>query len=125
MNENSIATRVIEKAIKVHRAMGPGLLESVYEQILCYELRKEGMKVVAQQGIGVVYEEIEMPIGFRADIIVEDKVIIEIKAVEYLIPVHYKQLLTYLRLTDKRLGILLNFNEELMKEGIHRVVNRL
>ncbi|HEX8516745.1 MAG TPA: GxxExxY protein [Bacteroidia bacterium] len=90
--------------------MGPGLLESVYEEIICHELRKREINYSRQHGISVIYDEIKMDLGFRADIIVEDKVIIEIKSVEQLAPVHHKQLFTYLKLTDKRVGLLVNFN---------------
>lgn len=105
--------------------MGPGLLESVYETTLAYELAKRGLQLRRQQAMPVVYESVQMDIGFRADLIVEGKVIVEIKSVEAISPVHRKQLLTYLRVTDKRLGLLINFNVELIKDGITRVVNSL
>ena len=101
------------------------VLESVYETIMAYELQKRGLRVVRQQAVPVVYESIRMDLGFRADLIIENKVVGEIKSVEAIAPVHKKQLLTYLRLTDKRLGLLINFNVELIKNGITRVVNGL
>jgi len=125
MTENEIATAVLDAAFKIHRILGPGLLESVYQATLDFELRKRGLRVVQQVGLPVYYEEIKLELGFRVDFIVADKVIIEIKSVEALAPVHRKQLLTYLRLMNLRLGLLLNFNVELMKQGIQRVVNGL
>ena len=125
MNENEIATAVLDAAFKIHRILGPGLLESVYQATLDFELRKRGLRVVQQVGLPVYYEEIKLELGFRVDLIVADKVIIEIKSVEALAPVHRKQLLTYLRLMNLRLGLLLNFNVELIKHGIQRVVNGL
>jgi len=125
MTENEIATAVLDAAFKIHRILGPGLLESVYQATLDFELRKRGLRVVQQVGLPVYYEEIKLELGFRVDLIVADKVIIEIKSVEALAPVHRKQLLTYLRLMNLRLGLLLNFNVELMKNGIQRVVNGL
>lgn len=111
--------------LKVHRTLGPGLLESVYESAICYELDKLKIKYERQQGIEVVYENIKMDLGFRTDIIVEEKVIVEIKSVDALAPVHHKQLLTYLKLTNFKLGFLVNFNVALIKDGITRIVNKL
>ena len=125
MTENEIATTVVDAAYTIHTRLGPGLLESVYETTLAYELTKRGLTVRRQQAIPVVYESVRMDIGFRADLIVADKVIVEIKSIEAVSPVHRKQLLTYLRLTDKRLGLLINFNVELIKGGLTRVVNNL
>ena len=125
MTENEIAKQIVDVAFKIHTTFGPGLLESVYETIMAYELQKRGLQVRRQQAIPVVYEEVRMDLGFRADLIVEGKVVVEIKSVEAIAPVHKKQLLTYLRLTDKRLGLLINFNVELIKNGISRVVNGL
>ena len=125
MTENEIATIIVDASLKIHRSLGPGLLESVYQATLRYELQKRGLNVVQQVGLPVHYEEVKLEIGFRVDLIVNDKVVIEIKSVEALAPVHRKQLATYLRLMDLRLGLLLNFNVELMKHGIQRVVNRL
>ena len=125
MTENEVATQIVDVAFKIHTTFGPGLLESVYETIMAYELQKRGLRVVRQQAIPVVYESVRMDLGFRADLIIESKVVIEIKSVEAIAPVHKKQLLTYLRLTDKRLGLRINFNVELIKNGITRVVNGL
>jgi len=125
ITENEIATAILDAAFKIHRILGPGLLESVYQATLDCELQKRGLRVVQQVGLPVYYEEIKLELGFRVDLIVADKVIIEIKSVEALAPVHRKQLLTYLRLMNLRLGLLLNFNVELMKNGIQRVVNGL
>lgn len=125
MTENEISKVVVELCLKIHKMFGPGLFESVYEELLCYELQKSGLLYTRQQGIPLVHEEIKLEIGFRADIIIENKVIIEIKSVESLAPVHHKQLLTYLKLTDLKLGLLINFNVELIKNGIHRIVNNL
>ena len=125
MTENEIASQIVDVAYKIHTKFGPGLLESVYEALLIHELRKRGLQVEAQKPIPVIYEDVKLEIGFRADLIVEDKVIVEIKSVESVAPVHKKQLLTYLRLTDKRLGLLINFGENLIKDGITRVANGL
>jgi GxxExxY protein len=125
VTENEIATLILDAAFKIHRTLGPGLLESVYQATLGFELQKRGLRVIQQVGLPVHYEGIKLEIGFRVDLIVADKVIIEIKSVEALAAVHRKQLLTYLRLMNLHLGLLLNFNEELMKNGIQRVVNGL
>jgi GxxExxY protein len=125
MTENEIATAIVNAAYKIHITLGPGLLESVYEAVLTHELEQRGLTVVCQQAIPVVYEGIHLEIGFRDDLIVGGKVIVEIKSVEALAPVHRKQLETYLCLTGKRLGLLINFNVELIRDGIKRVVNRL
>jgi len=126
MTENEIAKEIVDVAFRIHTLYGPGLLESVYETTLAYELQKRGLKVSRQQGIPLVHESIRMNVGFRADLIVESKVVVEIKSIEGgTPPVHKKQLLTYLRLADKRLGLLINFNVDLIKNGISRVVNNL
>ena len=125
MKENEISGILIDVFIKVHSQLGPGLLESVYEEVICFELQKRKLNYKRQQGIEVIYDEIKMEMGFRADVIVEDKVIIEIKSVETLAPVHHKQLLTYLKLTNVKLGLLVNFNVNLVKQGIVRIVNNL
>ena len=124
MTENEIATIVVDAAFRIHTTLGPGLLESVYEAALKYELQKRGLKVLRQFGIPVAYEGLNLGIGFRADLIVGDKVIIEVKSIEVLAAVHRKQLATYLRLMDLRLGLLINFNVDLIRDGIRRVVNR-
>ena len=125
MTENEIAKVVVNSAFKVHTLLGPGLLESVYETVLAYELQKRGLRVVRQQPIPVIYDEIHMDDGFRADLIVEGRLIVELKSLEVIAPVHKKQLLTYLRLSDRRLGLLINFGSEFIKDGITRVVNGL
>jgi GxxExxY protein len=125
IRENQIAAVVVDSVYKIHKTLGPGLLESAYEAILVYELEKRGLKVATQVSVPVVYEAVTLDIGFRADLIVEDLVIVELKSVEKIIPVHKKQLLTYLRLADKRLGLLINFGEEMIKDGISRVANGL
>jgi GxxExxY protein len=125
VTENEIATIILDAAFKIHKTLGPGLLESVYQATLGFEIQRRGLSVVQQVGLPVYYEDIKLELGFRVDLIVSDKVIIEIKSVEALAPVHRKQLLTYLRLMNLRLGLLLNFNVELMKDGIQRVVNGL
>lgn len=125
MNENQIATIIVDACFKVHTVLGPGLLESVYELALSHELQQRGLTVARQIVIPVVYEGITLDEGFRADIIVEDKIIIELKSVESVAPVHKKQLLTYLRLSGKQLGFLVNFGANLIKDGITRVVNGL
>ena len=125
MNENEIASIIVDRCFKIHTTLGPGLLESVYEEILSYELLKQNLCIKRQYPIPVVYESVNMNLGFRADLIVEDKVIIEIKSVEAIAPVHAKQVLTYLKLTNLKLGLLINFNEALIKDGIRRIVNNL
>lgn len=125
MHENEIARHVVNTAFNIHKKIGPGLLESVYERVMQYELEKLGFEIKHQLAVPFVYEEIRMPIGFRADLVVNNKVVIEVKSVEVLAPVHAKQLRTYLIAMDLRLGILLNFNTELIKYGIKRVVNGL
>jgi GxxExxY protein len=118
----AIASGVIECAFRVHRNLGAGLLESVYETCLCHELRKAGFKYVGQAILPVVYDTITLDPGLRLDLLVEDQVIVELKAVEMVLPVHQAQLLTYLKLSGKRLGLLINFNTPLLKDGIRRLV---
>jgi GxxExxY protein len=125
MHENEIARLIVDAAYQIHTSLGPGLLESVYETVLAYELGKRGLAVTRQAPIPVLYEGISFDEGFRADLLVQWKVIVELKSVEKVAPVHKKQLLTYLRLADKRLGLLINFGEALIKNGITRIVNRL
>jgi GxxExxY protein len=125
MTENEISKIIVDCAYKAHTTLGPGLLESVYEKVLAHEIEKNGLRVDKQIAMKVQYNDIVFDEGYRADLIVENKVIIELKSVDALAPVHYKQLLTYLRLADKRLGLLINFNEALIKDGIHRIVNGL
>ena len=123
MTENEIANKVIGLAIDIHSALGPGLLESVYERILAHELEKRGCLVSRQSPIPITYNGITFEEGFRADLIVNNRMIVELKSIEKLLPVHKKQVLTYLRLTGLKLGLLVNFGEELMKSGIHRIIN--
>jgi GxxExxY protein len=125
MTENAIAKEIVDAAFRIHTTLGPGLLESVYDSVLAYELGRRVLRTVRQQAIPVIYESVRIDAGFRADLIVEDKVIVEVKSVELLAPVHKKQLLTYLRLADKRLGLLINFQVALIKDGITRIVNGL
>ena len=125
MTENQIAAAVVDAAFKIHTTLGPGLLESVYESTLEYELRKRGLSVRRQISLPVYYEGLKLELGYRVDLIVGDKVIIEIKSIEALAPIHKRQLLTYLRLANMRLGLLINFNVERIKDGIQRVVNGL
>lgn len=120
--ENLVSYDIRAGAYKVYKKLGPGLLESVYERALVLELQKMGHKVMTQVGIPVVYEAIEMEIGFRLDILVDDLVIIEVKSVDALAPVHFKQVMTYLKLSGKRLGILINFNTDFLKDSIKRIV---
>lgn len=123
MTENEISKIVFECALKVHKNLGPGLLESAYEECMFYELKKSNLKVEKQKALPLVYEEVKLDVGYRIDIIVEDKFIVEIKSVEALNDVHLAQLLTYLKLSDCKLGLLINFNVKLLKEGVRRVVN--
>ena len=125
MNENELSRIIVDRCLKIHRTLGPGLLESVYERILLYEMTNSNIKCKRQVAIPVFYESINMDIGFKADLIMEDKVIVELKSVQNILPVHKKQLLTYLKLTGMKLGLLINFNVELIKNGITRVVNHL
>jgi GxxExxY protein len=125
MTENEISAVVVDAAIAVHRALGPGLLESVYELILAHELRRRGLSVERQVPIAIEYDGIKFDEGFRADIIVEGRVVLELKSIEQTTAAHRKQIQTYLRLTGLKLGLLLNFGEALMKDGITRAVNGL
>jgi GxxExxY protein len=125
MTENEISKVVVNLCFQIHKQYGPGLFESVYEELFCYELSKAGLFFKRQHPVPLVHKEIKMEIGFRADVIVEDKVIVELKSVEALADVHYKQVHTYLKLSDCKLGLLINFNVPLIKDGIHRIVNNL
>jgi GxxExxY protein len=125
MTENEIARIVVDAAYCIHKHFGPGLRETVYEVCLAHELRKRGLEVERQKVISVKYDSIIFDEGFRADLVVDDKVVLEIKSVEQIHRVHEKQLLTYLRLMDNRLGLVVNFNEDLIRDGISRVVNGL
>jgi GxxExxY protein len=125
MHENDIARIIVDSAYTVHTTLGPGLLESVYEAVLAHELERRGFHLDIQQPFPVIYHDVKLDLGFRADIIFNHRVIIEVKSVEAIAPVHAKQLRTYLRLADMRLGLLINFNVDLIKNGITRVVNGL
>jgi GxxExxY protein len=125
MTENEISKLVVDLCFKIHKQYGPGLFESVYEEIFCYEWNKLELNFVRQKGIKVIHDGVDMGIGFKPDLIVNDKVILELKSIEVLAEVHYKQLLTYLKLTNLKLGLLINFKVPLIKDGIHRIVNNL
>ena len=125
MTENELSKQIVDVAYRIHKQYGAGLFESVYEEIFCYELNVLKIPFVRQKGIKVIHDGIDMGIGFVPDIIICDKLIIELKSVENLAEVHYKQLLTYLKLTKIKLGLLINFNVPLIKDGIHRIVNNL
>lgn len=125
MTENDVAKEIVDVAYRAHSIMGPGLFESVYEAILASELEKRGLSVARQQAIPLVYDGTHFEMGFRADLVVQDCVIVEIKSIAEIGALHRKQLLTYLRLADKRLGLLINFNVALIKDGITRIVNGL
>ncbi len=125
MRENEISFAVRGAAFKVYNALGPGLLESVYEVALTYELRKMGHEVKNQVAVPMVYADLKLDVGFRLDLLVDELVIVELKSVEALLEVHHKQLLTYLRLTNKKLGLLINFNAQNLKDNIIRIVNNL
>lgn len=125
MNENELSYKIIGVALKIHRSLGPGLLESVYETALSRDLEEGGLNVRRQVSLPFFYNDIRMEDGFRIDILVNEKVIVEIESVEQLAPVHFSQTLTYLKLSDLKLALLINFNVVALKEGIHRVVNQL
>jgi len=123
MDENQISLDIVQAALCIHKSLGPGLLESVYEECMCRELSLRNLDFKRQKVIPVEYKNIKLECGFRADIVVNDLVIIERKAVENVLPIHKAQLLTYLRITGLKLGLLINFNTMIIKQGIHRVVN--
>ena len=123
--ENRISGASIDCALRVHKALGPGLLESAYEECMLYELRRNGLSVEQQKALPLVYEEVKLDVGYRVDLLVDRKVIIEIKSVDCFTDVHLAQILTYLRLSGCKVGLLINFNVSLIKSGIKRVVNRL
>ena len=125
MTENEISKIVVDVAFQIHTSLGPGLLESVYQKVMVYELRKRGLQVEEELPLPVVWDDVKLEVGFRVDLLVNQKLVIELKSVERVAPVHKKVLLTYLRLSDCKLGLLKNFGEELMKTGISRVVNGL
>ena len=125
MTENEIATTIIDKAMEVHKFLGPGLLESAYESCLFYELIKTGLKVDRQKPMPILYKDISLDTGYRIDLMVEDKVIVELKSVDSLTNIHIAQVLTYLKLSNCRLGLLINFNVKLLKTDIKRIANEL
>lgn len=125
MNENDLSFKIIGAAMELHKTLGPGLLESVYEVALAYDLKALGLEVKTQVPMPLIYKEVKQDIGYRLDILVENKVIIEVKSIENLAPVHFAQTLTYLKLSDKKLALLINFNTKLLKDGIHRIVNNM
>lgn len=125
MSENELSKLIVDCCFKIHKKLGPGLLESVYEEVLSYELTRHSLIHNRQAELPVTYENVRLDAGFRADMVVDNKVIIELKSVENVLPVHKKQLLTYLRLTNMKLGLLVNFNETLIKDGITRIANNL
>ena len=125
MTENEISKIVVDCAIKIHKNLGPGLLESAYEECMYYELKKFGLTVDKQKALPLVYEDIKLEIGYRIDLIIENKVIVEIKSVDTLNDVHLAQILTYIKLSQCKLGLLINFNVAFLKNGIRRVVNNL
>lgn len=125
MTDNEIAKIVLDCAFKVHKALGPGLLENAYEECLCYELKNNNIKFEKQKSLPVIYNDIELECGYRIDIMVEEKVIVELKAVDNIADIHLAQVLTYLKLSGCKLGLLINFNTVLLKDGIKRIVNNL
>ncbi len=125
MTENELAKIIVDVAYQIHTRLGPGLLETVYQAVVLYELRTRGLHVEDEVPLPVIWDDVKLEVGFRVDLFVERKLVIELKSIEKLAPVHKKVLLTYLRLSDSRLGLLINFGEELIKHGISRVVNNL
>ena len=125
MHENDISYQCIGAAIEIHKTIGPGLLESAYENALAFDLKQLGLDVKQQVPMPFIYKEVKQEVGYRIDLLVNNKVIIEVKAVEALAPVHYPQVLTYLKLSDIKLGLLINFNSKTLKDNIHRIVNNL
>jgi len=125
LTENELSRLIVDLCFKIHKQYGPGLFEIVYEEIFSYEWAKNGIPFTRQQAIPLIHEEIKLDAGFRADLIIANKVIIELKSVEVLAPIHFKQVQTYLKLTGLKLAILVNFNVNLIKDGMHRIVNNL
>lgn len=125
MTENEISSKIIGCAIDIHKSLGPGLLESAYQECLFYKLKKEGLRVEKEKAMPLIYEEVHLDCGYRIDLLVENKVVIELKSVEALTDVHMAQTLTYMKLGEYKLGLLMNFNVNLLKHGIKRVVNKL
>jgi GxxExxY protein len=125
MTENDISYKIIGAAIEIHKIIGPGLLESAYENALAYELREMGFDVVQQKAMPFIYKEVRQDVGYRIDLMINNKVIIEVKSIENVAPVHFAQTLTYLRLSNLKLALLINFNSKILKDDIHRIVNNL
>ncbi len=125
LDENQLSRIIFDSSLKVHRTLGPGLLESSYEECLFYELKKSGVEVVKQKPLPLIYEDVKLEIGYRVDLPVENKVVIEVKSVDSLNDIHLAQVLTYLKLSNCKLGMLINFNATMIKDGIRRVVNNL
>lgn len=125
IEENKLSGIILDACIRIHRALGPGLLENAYEECLCYELKQSGIPFERQKPIPIRYNEVSINVGYRADIIVNNKVIIELKSVQRLEPVHFSQIATYLKLTELKLGLLINFNENTLIKGFHRIVNKM
>ncbi len=125
MTENELSYKIIGVALEIHKNIGPGLLESAYENALAFDLNELGLEVRQQVPMPFIYKEVKQDVGYRIDLIVENKVLVEIKSVENLAPVHYAQTLTYLKLSGLKLGLLINFNTKTLKEGIHRIANNL
>ncbi|WP_320111128.1 GxxExxY protein [Draconibacterium orientale] len=125
MNENDLSYKTIGAAIEIHKVVGPGLLESAYENALAFELREIGFEVKQQVSMPFVFKEVKQDVGYRIDLVINDKILVEVKSVETLAPVHYAQTLTYLKLLGLKLGLLINFNISVLKDGIHRIVNNL
>jgi GxxExxY protein len=125
MHENDIAKIIVQTVFDLHKNLGPGLLESVYKNSLAYDLKEKNLIVEREVPVPFVYKEVKQDVGFRLDLLIEKKVVVEIKAIELLAPVHFSQVLTYLKLANIKLGLLINFNVKLIKDGIHRIVNNL
>lgn len=125
MSENELSYKIIGAAMELHKTLGPGLLESVYEAALAYDLREMGFEVKTQVPMPLVYKEVKQDVGYRIDLLVENTIIVELKSIENLAPVHFAQTLTYLKLANKKLALLINFNTKLLRDGIHRIVNGL
>jgi GxxExxY protein len=123
MSINKLSYEIIGIAINLHKSIGPGLLESAYENALAHDLRQKGYQVLQQVSMPFVYKDVKMDVGYRLDLVVDSKIIIEVKSVENLAPVHYSQLLTYLKLSQMKLGLLMNFNTKYLKNDIHRIIN--
>jgi GxxExxY protein len=123
MEEDGLSKMILEAAFRVHSRLGPGLLESVYQRVLVYELTKDGLSVEVQKSVPICYDQLRFEAAYRADLIVEKRVLVELKSIENLLPVHAKQVLTYIRLANLRIGLLINFGETRLKNGIKRLVN--